>query len=358
MTPRLLGKLVTLSEGNQGLAHTKAFQDTMISWLPKMLVARSAAERNEANFMELIESGVLYYGLSGAAQHLLQPVFHALSPHKFSKGLISTPLATLIEKHPKQLAQVLPVKAAIILSTLGASAVLGENAMMYVKNLMTEKLYRKSKFSDIVNLSQGPVLAQNEQSDVARKAKQRILLCLGIAGATLGASAVLSRFGAARPQLLGPLKKFLGHFDFTYEKGQFALSRPLLYCFMASTFIGYLDSARDTLERIEAGTRVGLIIAFLAKGSEVIQKGLAATFGKRFPQLFSADHKLKELEVLAAEALQAAKGNPKAAMKNFMPLLKAKNALFAIPLGISILLPGFGLGLLSRFGPLTDINMK
>jgi len=333
---RTMGRLLPFFEHN--LAHTKFLQDLVTTWVPKVLITRSLAELNESTYLEFIENAMVYYGITGVGQKLFKPLFMSLSPQKFNPKLFALPFAELVKKHPTMVKHILPVKAAIIFASLGVTLLSGEFSFLFLKNMMTEKLFRKSHFSDVVNLTHRQ-LNQQQESPVWKKAKRRLIECAAVSAGVLAISTGLTLFGSRLPRLLPALKKMIHWFDFGYkENGRFALTRPLIRIYMAVSLMGYLDAARDRLERLEILTRTPMVMLFISSGSEIIEKGLSRFVGKTCPDVLKHG-KIKSIDEIFKTV------NP----KKFAAVLKAKNTLFYVPLGISILIPGIGLGLLSQF---------
>lgn len=350
-----VGKMVAMREGTQGLSHTTFLQDTAVGLLPKSAVSRSKTELAETTFLELLESGLVYYIMPLAGSGLFKRLFHkAAGSGKAGFSHLNVP----VDRIPKaELARVLPVRAGIILSTLGAALFGGEYVINYGKNLMTTSVFKQDRFSDVVNLSEGTV-TETGNSPVARKAKERIGQALLATAGILGGSLVLARFGGRIPKLQGPLRKLVKTFDFNIDgKGGYHLGRNQLLAFMGLSVPAYLDAARDGLERMEVASRLALILPYLAFGQGFLEKGLSKLMGRKFPEIVNETGGIKSLKDLMAEAAERAaqkvgNGNESALLKQTVlemrrPLL-GKNLLFGIPLAVGILGTGLGVSLMNR----------
>lgn len=118
---------------------------------------------------------------------------------------------------------------------------------------------------------------------------------------------------------------------------------------MGIAFASYLDSCRDNLERVEVGTRLGIVLSFLFGGQELIQKAAVRLFDKMVPDVLRPDRSVKPLTEIATLAIQRGGGDMAKTAKAFLPMLMAKEALFFIPMAICIVLPGIILGKLNQY---------
>lgn len=346
---KVMGQLVVMEEGIAGYSHIKFLQDTGIALLPRLTVSRSKTESTEITLVEVTESLVYCYGISAAARYMFQPLMNALVPKtaQFNPKLLTKPVSA-IAKNPQLLRRVVPVKAAILTSAIALSTIGIEYSLHFVKNLMSHYVFNQNKFSDIVNLSQNRS-TQSGDNPVVQKAKRRILQCLGISTALIVGSAGLAGFGHQLPKsVFKPLHKAVNFFEFDHGQTPFGLSRNIFrYLFATINIAGYLDACRDNLERVEVASRLALVVSALLFGKEALVGMMTKSAQSKTPQLFTAKGQLKDLTQIAQELTK--NGKPlKQAVPAFQKLLQAKNKLFYIPMGLSILLPGFGVALLNR----------
>ena len=286
MARRATAWIITQSE--QSLSHTKFAQDTLIAWGIRQIFSRTKVESKEIHW-EFPESILIYYGVTGVSQMLQHP-FYALA-QKFSKdpAFSKNLITTAIEDIPKGvLGKVLPVKAAIVLASIGVTAIGGEYAMNFLRNLVTEKCFKVSLFTDMVGLSNNKV-QEGQLSPNGQKAVNCIRHCLEIAAGCLVGGGLLAAFGGRFSKTLEPLlaKVLNKRFDFDYsDAGHFKLSRPLMYAFMAIGVTSYIHAAKDYYDRIETATRLAVIIPSIAILKELIQKKMSGQYLKDYPSLF------------------------------------------------------------------------
>jgi hypothetical protein len=359
---RLMGKFVAIGEGVGANQHIGFIQSVGSCWLPKAIVARSWAEQVEQGFLEFVENGLYFYSIPFFANRLFKKPLQQLAPKKFATELLSKPVTEIAKKSPQALKNVTPVKAAIILASL--SALVGEYSLSFFKNLQTEKLFRKSKFSDVVNLSQG-TMTHNENSPVAQKAWRRIKQCAIVAGSMLAGAILLARFGSKSAALQKFSNRLVKTFDFDFAKGgKLGLSKSQLRAIVITGGVSYLDAARDKLEQQEIFTRViCMIVPYYCFGKEILQAGTIKLFGKNVPNVLTPDKKgVKSFEGLTDfvmdKATQKLKASGKATTQAnllkeanglFQPLLKAKNNIFFGPFAFGVVVVGFGTALLSQY---------
>lgn len=371
---RALAQVITHQEGQGGGPMMKFAQDTGVAWLPKALISRSKIEGIETTFLEFLESGMAYF-LPFLGGPVLGKLFHSVAGKQagFDSKLLTTPLAELEKHHAGTLDRVVPVKAAIIIATIAGIGLLGESLVNYGKNLMTAHFFRKDKFSDVVNLSQGHMQCSVENSPQVQKSRRRLKQVLLAFTGILGCSMALARFGHSLPSSAkSMLREGVRRFDFDFSKGrQYSIGRGLLGGIMLTSLVPYLDSARDKYERMETLCRLPVVFLYILFGQELLQKHMQ----KSLPNLFKSitrqspqgKTQILELQELTRQAVrQAARecGKPNLnldnlaglpadvamkAARNLQEPLMAKALHVLAPLGVGILGTGLGLGLISRF---------
>lgn len=358
---RTLGKALSMKEGN--IPYITCLQDTTIAWLPKVLVSRSRIEGLEVSFLEFAESAMVYF-LPLKGSKLLAQLFHQLpgKAGQFNPELLTKPLSQLKKELSKEeLAKVLPVKLAVILATIGSIGLVGESLSNYGKNLMTAHFFKKDKFSDVINLSQGQINTDTQKSPLVQKSFNRLIqVTAAFAGMLLG-GALLSRFGyKAGPTLQKVLTQSVSKLDFNFEKGtSYGLGKGMLAAIMGASTIPYLDSSRDRYERLENLCRLPIVFFYLLKGQDLLESFMLRFKGKGMNSLLKADQKtIKSMEELAQEALINAGGSleqvntPEVLQKaadSMKSSLRAKALHVGVPLGVGMMTTGIGLGLLNRF---------
>ena len=305
---QLAGQFLRLLERNsKGSSILKSLQDTVVAWIPKMLVSRSGTERFEISFLEFVESAYNYFAPPVLGEKGFKPLLSAVSGTKIPAKYLTTPMA----KVPKHLySKVLSLRAGIILSSVFIINIAGNYGLHFVKNLLTDKIFKKNRFSDIINLSSTPHIQQQE-SAVAKKAKNRIKLSLAISAGLLGVSILLARFGRNMKALQKPLDTFVRFFDFDYHaNGGFGLSRnQLRFALFPINIFGYIDAARDYLERVEVACRTIVVGGYLCFMSDMFQDTVAKRYGNQYPGILKTTNgnKVKTFLELAQDATQQAK---------------------------------------------------
>ncbi|MCA9806862.1 MAG: hypothetical protein KC476_02810 [Cyanobacteria bacterium HKST-UBA06] len=347
---RTLGTMVMNSEGAGGYALNKFIQDLGIAAVPRLTVSRSKTERAEISFIELAESLVYCYGIGGAGKYIFENLMHGLVPK--SVGLnksVLTKSVEAIEKGAPQLARhAVSTKAGILMASVGLMAVSAQYSLHFLKNLMTHNVFKQNKFSDVVNLSHGKSVA-DDHNPVVTKAKRRIVQAVSVGGALILAGMGLARFGHKLPTpLFNVIKAGVKHLDFAHGKKAYTLSQPLLrYVFAPINVLGYIDAARDNLERVETATRLAVVVPSLLYGQELLESAMESSVKGSMPHLFNPTGSAKTLKQLATEAVGEA-GSLSKAMPTFAKHMAAKNRIFGAPLLFSILIPGVGVALLNR----------
>lgn len=386
-------KLVLLNEGSLGNEHALFAQSVGSVWLSKAVMARSWAEQAEQFFLEFVETALFFYAVPIAANKVFKPLALTLSgstkankipEYLFDKKAVQTLTEKLGKTIGKEALQHAPrvnaVKAAIILASL--SIIAFEYSLNHIKNLITENVFKKNKFSDVVGLSDGKH-DSGTVSPVAQKAKRRIVECALAAGLSLTAALGMAVFGAKVPFLKNVASKLVKYLDLshTFKSGNgistIAFGTPL---FLATVWLGgvvsYLDASRDKLETQEILNRVALVVApYYSFGKQLVIATAATLFGRKVPDILDvkklesfkpegkfqnllsnvfgktftahfvgAKETVKPFEDLARQSLESAEkvlsksGKPvtqsaveNTAAKLFRKILPAKNSLFLVP---------------------------
>ncbi len=359
----------------------KFLQDTGSAWLPKILISRSKAEGAEASLLEFGESAMTY-ALPTFLGPGLANLFFKFGAYRrpfdkaFNKKLLTETYEVLSKaSDQKAAAQAMVTKAAVILSTIGGIGLWGESLVNYGKNLMTAKVFKKDKFSDVINLTPGKIQPQSgygqEDSPQVKKAKNRIKqVSVGFAG-LLGGAFLLARFGHRSEGVKKISGQVVKHLDFSFaqnaqKKVTYGLGnrKGLLGAMMLTCAIPYLDSARDGYERLETALRLPVVFAYILYGQELIQKGMVKYFPHLFKEALDAQGKVMSTRQIAETALmRAAKDSQNltpemeaVAAPHIRRGLMAKSLTVVVPLASGIVFTGLGLGLLNRF--LTNYRFK
>ena len=295
---------VATAEANQSVA--KFTQDTLSVWCPKIIIARSWAERTELTFLEFIESALFYFAPAVFGQYLFKEAMKQVSPLAKKPGLakyLASPLKAIPKGSQKAL---LPVKAGILLASGGVIA--AEYSLSFVKNLLTENLFNKSDFSSVVALS-NKSMKEGEVTPAHQKAHRRIKQSVGLAATLIGSGLALAAFGHRAKWLEKPLEKFVRNFDFSFngvtktlkngkkvQDAVFGLSRTQMRMTILAGVLGYLDASRDHLETLEILSRVAAVVApYLAFGADAISGAMAKHWYKPLiNHQHQVDHTIEE----------------------------------------------------------------
>ena len=334
LSPLTRGLLGLVDASSAGFEMTKFMQDTASSLGGRLFSSRSNSESAEISFIEVMESLLVYFGVSRFAKHVFHPLYSRLAgAHEPGKPAAFKAIG---EYAPKALKHMAPVRAATILATLGTTVIGGEFVLLFLKNLMTLKVFKQDNFSDVVNLSQGKVV-DPEASAVGQKARQRIKLYSGVALGTVVAGGLLAAFGPRSKSLQRLSHGISKALDFHFVKNEktgtvkAGLSLPLMTAFMGLAFLGYQDAARSRLERVEVGVRQLILFPYLLVGQEALTRGIRRLFS---PKLFNAQGKMLDNGALEHLAKELAKSSGKTAQQHVRQLARQKNALFLLTHGI------------------------
>jgi hypothetical protein len=366
LTQRGVGQLLMMKEGQNGRAKVTFVQDTLVALLPKAMVSRSKTELSEVGFLEILESALIYFTAPMLGGPVFKKVFGSMLPKGIDPALLTKP----IKEVPKdKLRHVLPAKAGVIVTALVLTGIGGEYIINYARNLMTARVFKKDKFSDVVNLSNGELKA-GEQSSVVDKSWKRIYQVIGACAGIFGLSLAGVKYA---PKIMsegfirGPLKSLVKFFDFQFVKGAYGLTKNQMGAYMALSVPAYIDSARDGLEKWESATRLGIVLPYLLWGQDWIEGLIREKFSSITRCGKDGVNRVLSLEELAKESIEKAikkgcysvtdttnlsKLDPKllqAAAQEFRRPLRDKAMHVGIPLGVGILGTGIGIGLLNRY---------
>lgn len=363
-----VGHLLLAKEGANGVSHMTCLQDTLVALVPRAMISRSKAEGVEVGFLEVLESLLIYYSVPLLGGKVFKKVMGRIGAKDFNVKDLTRPLNQLGHVPPEQMKHLLPAKAALIISALTLTGVGGEYIINYAKNLVTAHYFKKDKFSDIVNLSQGE-MPSDQESDIVKRSKNRIYGTLAACGGLLTFALMLVRFGHKLPKWImnGPLKDGVKTFDFNFKDGAFGLTKQQMGAYMCLSIPAYLDSARDKLETLEAASRLAIVLPYLLMGQGWLEKLIREKFPAITADAGNGVLRVKSMDELAKEAIEKAAAShqldnfniskfatlPKNvlddAAKEFQKPLQSKITHVALPLGIGVFGTGIGVGLLNQF---------
>lgn len=371
-----LYKTLAFQESQGGGTAMKFLQDTGSAWLPKIIISRSKAEGAEVSLLEFGESALTYALPMFLGPGLASLFFKLAGQNKaFDKKLLTETYEALMKAGDQKAAdRAMVTKAAVILSTIGGIGLWGESLVNYGKNLMTAKVFKKDKFSDVINLTPGqmqPQWANVQESPQVEKAKKRIQQATGAFAVLLGGAFLLAKFGHHSEGLKKISQQTVKHLDFGFAKNKqgnvvygLGNKKGLLGAIMLTCSLPYLDSARDGYERLETALRLPVVFGYILYGQEIIQKWMTQTFPGAFEgALDSSGNVMSTRQIAEAALTKVANGSPsislemeKLAAPQIHRSLQAKSLTVVVPLVSGLLVTGLGLGLLNRL--LTQYRFK
>ena len=359
---RTASKFVSYQESASGLSASRLIQDTGTCLAPKVTFSRSKEDLAENVFLELSENAIVYLGPAILGEKVARKVFSRGLNLK-EKELIAKSLKELNCTAPNIKKKIVPIKAAIALSTMLIP--LAEFSLSYLKNLFTLKVFKKSDFQNIASLEKNEE-DKEQQRKVERSAKQKIGIAAALYGALLGASILLASKGkdakilqnlseiilAPGDKLVKNNKKrakFLNKYfsqDFNSENGKLAMSKGQLTACVTIGGLGYFGSSADRGKEnlLETTSRFPLVGFYIITGGELFDKGFKKLLNKFgyckdvINEDFSSPS-FKELETKAKELSIINKSN----IKNEFKKLAGQKVLVS---GVPYL---FGIGIMGFF---------
>lgn len=185
-------KFINHNEQPSGLSTSRFIQDTGTCLVPKAVFARSKADLAENAFLELAESGLVYFVPALIGEKIARKAF-SKNLNAQAKNMVATSASALMEQKNSLSKQVLPVKAAIALSALLIP--LTEFTLNYFKNLMTLKVFKKGDFNNIANLTKEKE-DKSVQTRVEKSAIKNIKRAAAVFLGSLGLGVLIAKKGA------------------------------------------------------------------------------------------------------------------------------------------------------------------
>lgn len=353
-------KFVAHNEQASGLSTSRFIQDTGTCLLPKAAFSRSKEDLVENSFLELTESGLVYF--APAAIGTASRKIYSKNLTKEAKEFVATSGVELLKTKNAANKAVIPVKAAIALTALFIP--LTEFTLNYFKNLMTLKVFKKGDFNNIANLEHSKEDKKLQQK-VEKSAYKNIARAAGIFVSSVALGTLIAKKGADSKTLrhiseaiLAPGTKFFKEkpkaqnflnkyfsLDFASQNGKLFLSKGQLTAAVLIGGAGYFGAAKDRGKQnfLETLFRFPLVGFYIITGSELFEKG--------FKKLLQKAGKCKEtigknLETPSFEKITeltkelAAKKGTKVESE-FKKLAKQKVLISGVPFLFSIGFMGF-----------------
>ncbi len=362
-------KFVNSQEQASGLSTTRFIQDTGTCLVPKATFARSKADLAENAFLELSESALVYFVPALLGENVARKIFSKGLSVK-EKSLVAASASELMKMNNAASKKVLPVKAAIALTSLFIP--LTEFTLNYFKNLFTLKVFKKGDFNNIANLNRDVEDAKHKQKvkDSAVKNIKRAGLAFGTA---LGGAALIAKRGAKSNVLqnlseliLAPgtklfknnenMKNFLNKYasiDFASQDGKLVLSRGQLTSCVLIGGAGYFGASKDRGKQnfLETLYRYPLVGFYIITGSDLFEKGFKKLLVKagKCKETIGKNLETPSFDKLEELAKTLAKQNGTSVNKEFKKLAKQKTLIFGVPFLFSIGFMGFFVAGISNY---------
>lgn len=354
-------KFINHQEQASGLSTSRFIQDTGTCLLPKAVFSRSAADLAENTFLELSESGLVYFAPALIGEKITRKIF-SKNLNSEAKKLVSTPAVKLLENKTSVNKQVLPVKAAIALSAMLIP--LTEFTLNYFKNIFTIKAFNKADFNNIAALENK---TENKafQDKVEKSAKKNILRAASVFAGCLGLGALIAKKGADSKTLqnlseliLAPgskmfknndkAKNFFNKYlsiDFAQQDGKLVLSKGQLTSCVLIGGAGYFGASKDRGKQnfLETLFRFPVVGFYIITGSDLFEKGFKKLLVKagKCKETIGKNLEVPSFEELASLAKTYAVKNGTKAEDEFKKLAKQKTLISGVPFLFSIGFMGF-----------------
>lgn len=354
-------KFINHQEQASGLSTSRFIQDTGTCLLPKAVFSRSAADLAENTFLELSESGLVYFAPALIGEKITRKIF-SKNLNSEAKKLVSTPAVKLLENKTPVNKQVMPVKAAIALSAMLIP--LTEFTLNYFKNIFTIKAFNKADFNNIAALENK---TENKafQDKVEKSAKKNILRAASVFAGCLGLGALIAKKGADSKTLqnlseliLAPgskmfknndkAKNFFNKYlsiDFAQQDGKLVLSKGQLTSCVLIGGAGYFGASKDRGKQnfLETLFRFPVVGFYIITGSDLFEKGFKKLLVKagKCKETIGKNLEVPSFEELANLAKTYAVKNGTKAEDEFKKLAKQKTLISGVPFLFSIGFMGF-----------------
>lgn len=295
---RITTQALTFIETFRNKSLGKFTEDTAISLGSRLGASRSSTESTEIAFVEILESVLAYFVPGLLANQVFGKLLFRAGKLNDTR-LLSQPLEKIYQEGGTGLLKkALPHRLATLLASIVFTAVCGEYILLFLKNLMTLNVNKTGSFNDLANLNNKSISSPPINTQVKEKAHKRIKQLLILSSGILissfalmkskGLNTLISKL-ANKYKPDNRLGKLIHSLDFDYSRGKAAMKFPAhLALYMGISFIGYLDSARNKLERQEVATRLPLIMGYMLVGQSLISKILNKTIFKN-PDIHNQD---------------------------------------------------------------------
>lgn len=353
-------QFVAHNEQASGLSTSRFIQDTGTCLVPKAVFSRSKEDLVENSFLELSESGLVYF--APAAVGSISRKIYSKNLAKEAKELVAVSGVELLKNRNAANKTVLPVKAAIALSALLIP--LTEFTLNYFKNLMTLKVFKKGDFNNIANL-ENTKEDEKIQKRVEKSAYKNISRAAGIFASSVALGTLIAKKGANSKTLqhiseaiLAPGTKFFKKnqkaqnffnkyfsLDFASQNGKLVLSKGQLTSAVLIGGAGYFGASKDRGKQnfLETLFRFPLVGFYIITGSDLFEKGFKKLLQKTGKCKETIDKNLKtpSFEKITEMAKELSAKNGTKVEAEFKKLAKQKVLISGVPFLFSIGFMGF-----------------
>ncbi len=354
-------KFINHQEQASGLSTSRFIQDTGTCLLPKAVFSRSAADLAENSFLELTESGLVYFVPALIGEKISRKIF-SKKLEKSAKELVSVQAVKLLEQKNPLNKQILPVKAAIALSAMFIP--LTEFTLNYFKNIFTLKTFKKADFNNIAAL-ENKKEDKELQKKVEKSAQKHILGAASVFAGCLGLGTLIAKKGNTSKILqnlseliLAPgsklfknnekAKNFFNKYlsiDFAQQDGKLVLSKGQLTSCVLIGGAGYFGASKDRGKQnfLETLFRFPVVGFYIITGSELFEKGFKKLLVKagKCKETIGKNLQVPSFEELGDLAKTYAQKNGTKAADEFKKLAKQKTLISGVPFLFSIGFMGF-----------------
>lgn len=352
-------KFVGYQERANGLSGSRFVQDTATNLVPKATFARSKADLVENTFLELAESGLVYFVPTFIGEKVFRKPFTSGMNAEMKKQ-IATPFAELAKGKVDK--RVMAAKAGLAMCALTIPII--EFSLNYIKNLLTLKAFHQGDFNNIASLYKKDEERGN-QSRVENSAKKNIKLAAGACALSITGGILMAKKGANNKILQnigetilapgtkffkkdGKAQKFFDKYlslDFNGENGKLALSKGQLTSCVLIGGAGYFGAAKDRGRQnfLETLFRYPLVGFYVITGSELFEEGFKSLLKKagKCKDVIGKDLKVPKMDELPALAEKLAKERGTTVNSEFKKLAKQKCLINGVPYLFSIGVMGF-----------------
>ena len=356
---KLAGKFIAHNESASGLSTSRFIQDTSTQLVPKATFSRSKADLLENTFLETAESAIVYFFFFFLGEKIFCKLFSRKLNSK-QKSLVGKSYE--IVKNNSNKSQVIPVKAAIALTSLIIPILVF--TLNYFKNLLTIKAFKQSDFVNIASLDKKEE-DKNKINKVKNSAYKNLTRAFIASLLSIISAILLVKKGNKSKKLMNicefilspgdkisknnkKIKDFINKYfciDYTSEKGKLNLSKGQLTSCVLIGGLGYFGAAYDRGKEnfMETLFRYPIVGLYVISGSELFETG--------FKRILKKSGKCKEtikdnLDVIKFDELNKlakdlSKQNNTDIKTEYKKLIKQKSLITLIPFIFSIGIMGF-----------------